>query len=87
MIYVDVIVKAHELAKAIEESCELQRLRELEVEMLNGNKIDEESAIYKEYTSALHQFTNLLEAINFILTSSYDGKLGNKKGCGHCCKK
>jgi len=83
----DVISKAHELARAIEESDELQNLRELEAKLLKEDIIDEESALYKEYIAALYRFTNLLEAINYILTNSYDGKIGFRRGCGHCCKK
>lgn len=83
----DVIRKAHELARAIEESDELQNLRELEAKLLKEDIIDEESALYKEYIAALYRFTNLLEAINYILTNSYDGKIGFRRGCGHCCKK
>lgn len=83
----DVIQKAHELANAIQESKELGRLREIEVKILNEISSEEEkSLIYREYTTALHEFTNLLEAVQFILTSSYDGKLDSAKNCGRCCK-
>lgn len=81
-----VIQKAHELANALQESEELLRLRDLEAQLLNEDRIDEESTLYKEYTAAFQQFSNLLEAIRYILTNSYDGKLNYGHGCAHCCK-
>ena len=82
-----IIQKAHELAQALQESEELCVLRDLEAQLLNESSIDEEGSLYKEYTTAYHRFSNLLESIRYILTKSYDGKIGFGNGCVHCCKK
>lgn len=82
----EVIRKAQELAKAIQESEELLKVRELEVQLLNQENSDEKSKIYQDYTAAVQQFNDLLNAIRYILTSSYDGNLNLQRGCSGCCK-
>ncbi|WP_227766459.1 YlbF family regulator [Zhaonella formicivorans] len=98
----DVIAKAHELAEALANSSELLRYRAAEARLLNNSeaqvKLQElrsgnlalekiEDPVIYEYLSAYREFSNLLEAVKFILTSAYDGELTAENGCGHCCRR